>query len=202
MAVNPITGIDVDADRFVKIFIPNLATFDIDDASTFNVIDWNYKWPRFDGGPITSPKADQKHFKKLPTDEIEVDHRYSKNTAQVMQFSDPLPPAGHPDGTFQEVETPVKRPLETLLAQIETAFQQQVRTQFPDSENQTTMMLVDAATLKKQSGGVLTEVEQMLVDNYMIVVGKIQQLAERRDAMIAAATADEDYNIELWPVLV
>ncbi len=199
MAVNPITGVDADVDRFVRIFIPNLQTFDINDPTTFNVIDWNYKWPRFDGGPISNPKADQKHFKKLATDVIEVDHRYSKETAKVMLFGDPLPPAGHPDGTYQEVETPVKRPLETLIAQIETAFQAQVRIQFPDSQNPTTMMLVDAATLKKQNGGTLTALEQMIVDAYMITVGKIALLAERRDELIAAATNDQDYDLDLWP---
>jgi hypothetical protein len=95
----------------------------------------------------------------------------------------------------------VKRDLPELLAQIETEYQRQVRLQFPETENPSTIVNVGGILIKQQSGAVLTETETTTLSAFVAVRDKIVLLAVRRQELIDAATADQDYDITVWPVL-
>lgn len=191
MAVNPTTGIDRDADRFV-VFLPGQA----------NSVNTNAQWPRLDGGPISGgfPNGDQ-YYKKVHVDPPAYDHRYSLNTTFGKVDTVPTPPPGYPVGTWQASYELVLRPLETLLDQIESAFQAEVRKQFPDTENPATLLLAAKALAKRQTGTVLTDEEIASLAAVTSVGDAVDQLVARRQELIDAATAGEDYDQTIWPVL-
>jgi hypothetical protein len=95
----------------------------------------------------------------------------------------------------------VRRELNELLAQIESAYQEQVRLQFPETENPSTIIQVGGILIKQQSGAVLTASEVTMRDAFVAIKDKVQQLAERRAQLMASATANEDYDLTLWPIL-
>jgi hypothetical protein len=104
-------------------------------------------------------------------------------------------------GTYEAVYELEKLPLADLLAQIETEYQRQVRLQFPETENPSTIINIGGILIKQQSGAVLTEAESTSLTNFIGVRDNIAQLAERRAELVAAAEADEDYDLTVWPVL-
>jgi len=190
MAVNPITGIDRDNDRFV-----------IKLASTDAIINYSAMWPRLDGGPLEGANPDHKYFKRVANAQPDIDHRYELQSADVFTLTTPAPAEGFPVGTFGTTYTPVRRELNDLLAQIESAFQEQVRVQFPDTENPSTLIMAAKAIAKKQAGSVLTAAEDALLNSVTSVGDKVAQLAERRAELMTAAEADQDYDLTVWPVL-
>jgi len=191
MAVNPTTGIDRDVDRFV-VFLPGQT----------NSVNTNAQWPRLDGGPISGgfPNGDQ-YYKKVTVEPPAYDHRYSLNTTFGKVDTVPTPPPGYPVGTWQASYELVLRPLETLLDQIESAFQAEVRKQFPDTENPATLLLAAKALAKRQTGVVLTAEEITSLDAITSVGDAVDQLVARRQELINSATAGEDYDQTIWPVL-
>lgn len=190
MTVNTETGIDRDADRFV-----------IKLASSGEIINYNAQWPRLDGGQISGGSTDLKYYKRVANTPPDVDHRYELQSEDVFTDISPAPAEGLPVGTFGTVYTPVKLPLNTLLAQIETAFQQQVRQQFPDTENPATLLLAAKALAKRQTGGVLTVDEEASLTAIASVGNAVDQLVAARKDFMDAAEADEDYDLTIWPVL-
>ena len=190
MALNTETGIDAQVDRFV-----------IKQTSTGAIINYSATWPRGDGGAIEGGNTDLKYYKRISNDPPDIDHRYELQSEDVFTDFTPTPAEGLPVGTFGSVYTPVKLELNTLLAQIETAFQQQVRIQFPDTENPSTLIMAAKAIAKKQAGSVLTVDEQAILDTVTATGDKVTQLAARRQELMDAAEADEDYDLTVWPVL-
>lgn len=190
MAVNPETGIDRDVDRFV-----------IKLASSGEVINFDAQWPRLDGGALVGANPDYRYYKRITSEPPQIDHRYELQSAEVYTDLTPAPGEGLPVGTYEVVQTPVKLDLNTLLAQIETAFQQQVREQFPDTENPATLLLAAKALAKRQVGGVLTADEEASLNAVTAVGDKVDQLVARRQELMDAAEADEDYDLTVWPVL-
>lgn len=190
MAVNPETGIDPVVDRFV-IYRP----------STQQYTNMNATWPRVDGGQIVGANPDFEYYKKVEGDRPDTDHRFTVSSVSGRVPFDPVPAVGLPQGEFKPVYTITKLPLPDLIAQIETAFQQQVRTQFPDTDNPSTLILAAKAIAKKQSGATLTTEENAILDSVTSVGDKVAQLATRRQELIDAATADEDYDLTVWPDL-
>lgn len=191
MAVNPTTGIDRDVDRFV-VFLPGQT----------NSVNTNAQWPRLDGGPISGGFTNgDLYYKKVTVDPPQYDHRYSLNTTFGKVDTVPTPPPGYPVGTWQASYELVLRPLETLLDQIESAFQAEVRKQFPDTENPATLLLAAKALAKRQTGVVLTAEEITSLDAVTSVGDAVDQLVARRQELINSATAGEDYDQTIWPVL-
>jgi len=190
MALNAATGIDAQVDRFV-----------IKQASTGAIINYSASWPRGDGGAIQGGNPDLKYYKRVANEPPDIDHRYELQNEDVFTDTTPAPAEGLPVGTFGTVYTPVKLELNTLLAQIETAFQQQVRQQFPDTENPATLLLAAKALAKRQTGGVLTEDEEASLSAVTLVGDKVDQLVARRQELMDAAEADQDYDLTVWPVL-
>lgn len=190
MALNPTTGIDAEVDRFV-----------IKLASTGAIINYSAVWPRPDGTPIQGGNADYKYYKRVANEPPQIDHRYELQSEDVLTDLAPAPAEGLPVGTFGTVYTPVKLPINTLLAQIETAFQQQVRQQFPDTENPATLLLAAKALAKRQEGGVLTIDEEASLNAVTAVGDAVDQLVAARKLFMDAAEADEDYDLTVWPVL-
>jgi len=190
MAVNPETGIDYDNDRFV-----------IKLASTGAIINYNAHWPQLQGNVISGGDTNRKYYKRVANDPPDIDHRYELQPEDVFTDFTPTPAEGLPVGTFGTVYTPVKLELNTLLAQIETAFQQQVRQQFPDTENPATLLLAAKALAKRQTGGVLTADEEASLSAVTLVGDKVDQLVARRQELMDAAEANQDYDLSVWPVL-
>lgn len=190
MAVNTETGIDPVVDRFV-----------IKSASTGAILNYSATWIRTDGGQISGGNTDLKYYKRVANTPPDIDHRYELQSEDVFTDITPAPAEGLPVGTFGTVYTPVKLPLNTLLAQIETAFQQQVRQQFPDTENPATLLLAAKALAKRQIGGVLTVDEEASLTAINSVGNAVDQLVVARKDFMDAAEADEDYDLTVWPVL-
>ena len=190
MALNTETGIDRDVDRFV-----------IKLASTGAILNYNAQWPRLDGAAISGGSTDQKYYKRVANTPPDIDHRYELASEDVFTDIAPTPAEGLPVGTFGTVYTPVKLELNTLLAQIETAFQEQVRMQLPDVGDPATLRQAASALAKRQTGAVLTADEENLLANVVVAGGKVDQLAARRTELMDAAEADEDYDLTVWPVL-
>jgi hypothetical protein len=190
MALNTETGIDPAVDRFVIKLV-----------STGQVINHNAVWPRSNGGAIEGGNPDYQYYKRVNNTPPDIDHRYELATEDVFTLLSPVPAEGLPVGTFGTTYTPVKLPLNTLLAQIETAFQQQVRQQFPDTENPATLLLAAKALAKRQEGGVLTVDEEASLNAVTAVGDAVDQLVAARKVFMDAAEADEDYDLTVWPVL-
>lgn len=190
MALNTETGIDQAVDRFV-----------IKLASTGAIINFNAQWPRLDGAAISGGNPDWKYYKRVANTPPDIDHRYLLSTEDVFTDTTPTPLEGLPVGTFGTVYTPVKLELNTLLAQIETAFQEQVRMQLPDVGDPATLRQAASALAKRHTGAVLTADEETLLANVVIAGGKVDQLAARKQELMDAASADQDYDLSIWPVL-
>lgn len=190
MALNTETGIDQAVDRFV-----------IKSASTGAILNYNAQWPRLDGAALVDANPDLKYYKRIANTPPDIDHRYELQNEDVFTDITPSPAEGLPVGTFGTVYTPVKLELNTLLAQIETAFQQQVRQQFPDTENPATLLLAAKALKKRQDGGVLTVEEEASLSAVSSVGDKVDQLVARKQELMHAAEADQDYDLTVWPVL-
>lgn len=190
MALNTETGIDHAVDRFV-----------IKSASTGAILNYNAQWPRLDGAALVGANPDFKYYKRIANTPPDIDHRYELSSEDVFTDTTPAPAEGLPVGTFGTVYTPVKLELNTLLAQIETAFQQQVRQQFPDTENPATLLLAAKALAKRQTGGVLTADEEASLSAVSSVGDKVDQLVARKQELMDAAEADQDYDLTVWPVL-
>jgi hypothetical protein len=165
------------------------------------VINHHALWPRLDGGPIEGGNTDWRYYKRVAIDPPDIDHRYENVPSEVFTLTTPAPAEGFPVGTFGTTYTPVKLPLNTLLAQIETAFQQQVRQQFPDTENPSTLLLAAKALAKRQTGAVLTVDEEASLNAIAAVGDAVDQLVAARKAFMDKAEADEDYDLTIWPVL-
>jgi hypothetical protein len=183
MSVNETTGIDPTVDRFV-----------IWRVSTQSYTNMNATWPRIDGGPIQGANPDFEYYKKVDVPAPDVDHRFTLNSTFSRVETEPKPAVGMPMGTWQATYEIVKLSLSDLIAQIETAYQQQVRLQFPETENPSTIIDVGGIIIKQQAGAVLTETEQERLAGFVAIRDKIALLAVRRAELVAAATADEDYD--------
>lgn len=190
MTLNATTGIDYDVDRFV-----------IWRVSTSQYTNMNALWPRVDGGEVVGANPDFQYFKKVAGTPPDPDHRFVMTTAFNTVPIDPAPAAGLPQGTYEPTFTLTKLPLADLLAQIETAFQQQVRIQFPDTENPSTLVLAAKAIAKKQAGAALTQAEVDLLATVTATGDKVTRLLARKLELDAAATADADYDLTVWPTL-
>lgn len=188
MPAHPETGVDPVVDRF--------AIYDT------NINDYTHKtavWPVLDGGPIVGGNPARLWYKRQETPEPEYDHRWFLASAWSNVPTDPAPPAGHPVGVYLQSHTLTKRSVETLKAQVETAFQAQVRKQFPDTENPSTLVLAAKALAKKQTGAVLTADEQATLDGVTATGDAVGQLLARKLEFDAAIDADEDYDLTQWP---
>jgi hypothetical protein len=190
MALNETTGIDPAIDRFV-----------IKSVSSGNVLNFNATWPRFDGGPLVGANPDLQYYKKVANAQPDIDHRYELQSADVFTLTTPAPAEGLPVGTFGTTYTPVRRELNDLLAQIESEYQRQVRLQFPETENPSTIIQVGGILIKQQAGSVLTAAEEALIVAFVATKDKIAQLATRRGELMTAAENDQDYDLTVWPVL-
>jgi hypothetical protein len=189
MALNTETGIDAAVDRFV-----------VKTISTDQTINMNAVWPRA-GGEAAGINPDHAYYKKVAPEPPPIDHRFTLIAESGFTLLSPAPGPGLPVGTYGTVFTIVKRELPELLAQIETEYQRQVRLQFPETENPSTIVNVGGILIKQQSGAVLTEAETASLAAFVAVRDALVQLAVRRQELIDAATAEEDYDLTVWPVL-
>jgi len=190
MAVNPTTGIDRENDRFV-IWRP----------STSQYTNMNAMWPQIDGNQLVGANPDFEYYKKVDAAQPDVDHRFSVTSEYGRTPITPTPAVGLPQGTYSASYSLVKRELPELLAQIDTEFNRQVLIQFPQSDNPTRILLGLGILTKQQSGAALTAEETALLSTGTATSDKVAQLIARKQELIDAATADEDYDITVWPVL-
>jgi hypothetical protein len=189
MAVNELTGIDRDKDRFV-VFLPGQE----------NSTKTNEIWPRLDGGPVNGGFVNgEMYYKKVHIDPPPYDHRYSLVTTHGKVETEPTPPAGYPVGTWRPFYELELRPLETQLAHIDTEFQYELQRRYPQVADLSTYILAADIITKKQNGGVLTTEEQATLDAINVVGDGVRLMADRRAEMKAAATAGEDYDVTAWP---
>jgi len=190
MAVNETTGVDPVVDRFV-IWRP----------STSQYTNMNATWPRTDGGQIVGANPDFEYYKKVDEAQPDVDHRFTITSEFGKTAITPTPAVGLPQGTYSAQYSLVKRDLPELLAQIESEYDRQVRLQLPQTNNNAAVALVGGLVIRKQSGATLTTEETALLTQYVDVANKVAVLRTRYQELIDAATADEDYDITVWPVL-
>ncbi len=190
MAANPTTGVDYEVDRFA-IWRDSIGDY----------INLNAKWPRVDGGPIVGGNPDYKYYKRVPAERPDIDHRFNAPSVWDKTDTDPAPPEGHPTGTYDQAYTVTKLSTEELKLQVETAFQAEVRKQFPDTENPSTLVLAAKALAKKQSGAVLTDAEQATLDAVTSTGDRVAQLLTAKLEFDAAIDADEDYDLTQWPTV-
>lgn len=189
MALNETTGIDAAVDRFV-----------VKTISTDQIINFNAIWPRADGA-AAGINADHAYYKKVNSEAPPMDHRFYPETTNTFTLILPAPAAGLPVGTYGSTTVAVKRELSELLTQIESEYDRQVRLQLPQTNNNAAVSLVGGLVIRKQSGATLTAEETALLTQYVDVANKVAQLRTRYQELIDAATADEDYDITVWPVL-
>lgn len=188
MPAHPDTGVDPVVDRFA-VWREDLQKY----TDFFGV------WPNTTGEPVEGQSANLKRYKRTETEEPEHDHRFYVSTEWAKVDADPVPPSGHPAGQYLQIHTLVQRPVETLKAQVESAFQAEVRKQFPDTENPSTLVLAAKALAKKQTGAVLTTDEQATLDAVTATGDAVGQLLARKLEFDAAIDADEDYDLTQWP---
>ena len=191
MAVNELTGIDRENDRFV-LFLPGQT----------NSVNANAMWPRTDGGPVNGgfTNGDQ-YYKKVTVEPPATDHRYTVTAVYGKVNTVPTPPAGYPVGTWQAVYTVTPLPLADLLTQIESEYDRQVRLQLPQTNNNAAVALVGGLVIRQQSGASLTSEETALLEQYVDVANKVAQLRVRYQELVDAATAGDDYDLTIWPTL-
>lgn len=200
MAVNPETGIDAAVDRFVYIEAFDMQTFDINDASTYRVLNWSAVWPRTDGGEIAGANERFMYFKRMPLITRDVDHRYSKAVNQTLAMDPNASGASLPVGTFQQEEVAVKLSVDELKAQIQTAFQAEVRERFPEAEDPSLTLQIGRALAMKSEGGQLTEAQVALVERFKAYGEAVSQLEEKRAEKYLAAETDKDFDITDWTI--
>jgi hypothetical protein len=188
--LNQTTGIDPEVDRFV-----------IYRVSTQSYTNMNATWPRTDGGQLVGANPDFEYYKKATPTPPDVDHRFTLTTTFGRVPITPTPAVGLPQGSYEAQYELVRLPLEDLIAQIETEYQRQVRLQFPETENPSTIVNVGGILIKQHAGAVLTNAEQQTLTTFVSTRDKIVLLAERRAELVAAATADQDYDLTVWPSL-
>lgn len=192
MAVNEVTGIDYEVDRFVVWSVSQQRLVN----SGFAV------WPRFDGGPLVGANPDLKYYKRVSAEAPDTDHRFTVNSSWERVDSDPAPPEGHPAGTYAQTFEIVRLPNEDLKLQVDAEFQRQVRIQFPDSENPATIIEAAGVIARKQAGTPITDAQQSLLDSFIGMEDKISFMRGRQLALYAAIDADQDYDItEGWVAL-
>jgi hypothetical protein len=191
MTVNATTGINPLTDRFA-----------IWRVSTESYINLNATWPRVDGGPLVGANPDLKYYKRVNSEAPDADHRFTVNSSWGRVEADPVPPEGHPSGTYTQVFDIVRLPVADLKLQVDAEFQRQVRLQFPDSENPATIIEAAGVIARKQAGSPITEAQQDLLDGFIGMEDQISYMRARQVALYAAIDADEDYDItEGWVAL-
>lgn len=200
MATHPDTGIDPENDHFVYLFAPDLGTFDIDDPTTYNVINWSAPWPRLDGAPISGGNPQYMYFLRQDSERPVVDHRYTVESTPALVLTSPAPPAGHPVGTYSQIHTPVKLSNDELKAQVTTALNRELAKRFPQSEDPIGLIEAADAALRKIDGAVLTAEQQERADRIKAVGDVVSQLRAIEAEKIAAIEAGADYDIEDWTV--
>jgi hypothetical protein len=200
MALNPATGIDYDTDRFVRVFVSNLAALDLLDPATYNVIEWSARWPRTDGAALSGANPQYLFFKRINTDRPGVDHRYQLVTTQTLALLDPAPAEGLPVGTYAQTHTPVKLADDALKAQVETAFQTELRKRFPDSANPAVLLEAADAITRQQAGAVLTEEQEATIAAVQAVGDAVSQLRAKQVEFNAAIDAGVDYDLSDWTI--
>jgi hypothetical protein len=200
MALNPDTGIDYETDRFVRIFVPDLAVFDLANPATYNVIEWSAKWPRTDGAALSGANPQFQFYKRVVTEKPGVDHRYQIITTQHLVSLSPAPAEGLPVGTYSQTHTPQKFDDETLKAQVETAFQSELRKRFPDSANPAVLLEAADAITRKQNGAALTDEQQTVLDTVVGVGDAVAQLRAKQAEFNAAIDAGLDYDLSDWEI--
>ena len=145
---------------------------------------------------------DLKYYKRVNSEAPDADHRFTVNSSWGRVEADPVPPEGHPSGTYTQVFEIVRLPVADLKLQIDAEFQRQVRLQFPDSENPATIIEAAGVIARKQAGSPITEAQQALLDGFIGMEDQIACMRQRQIALYAAIDADEDYDItEGWVAL-
>lgn len=190
MSANPDTGIDHAVDRFA-----------IKSVSGGNFINLNAQWPRVDGAAISGANPDLAYYKRVSAARPDIDHRHT--TAEVwapVDFTPAVSPSsGLPVGEFRQSFTITKLNAVDLKLQVDTEFQRQVRLQFPDVNNPSKMVEAAGVLARKQSGAVLTDAQQALLDSFIGLEDAISQMRARQTELYDAIDADEDYDItEGW----
>ena len=198
--LNTETGIDHAVDRFVVVNVPDLGSFDINDLATYNVTNFNAVWPRSDGAAVVGISPNVLYFKKTTSPAPDVDHRYTLITNQTLTLTAPAPASGLPVGVYGQLHTPQKLSEEVLRAQVETAFQAELRKRFPDSANPAVLLEAADAITRQQSGAILTAEQQAVLDTVLGVGDAVAQLRAKQADMNAAIDADIDFDIEDWTI--
>ena len=198
--LNETTGIDYETDLFVKIFIPVLASFDVSNPATYNVVSFSERWPRIDGGKINGAAPDIKYFKKVASERPTVDHRYQLITTQEITAFDPEPESGLPIGEYIQIHTPQKLSVEALKLQVEAAFQTELRARFPDSQNPAVLIEAADAIARKQAGATLTTGQTATLSNVTSVGDAVSQLRAKQAEFNAAIDSDADYDLTDWTI--
>lgn len=190
MATNPVTGVDPEVDRF-SIYDTTLQAF----------INHNAVWPRVDGGPIFGGNPDRKYYKRVHVPPPDYDHRYTPTTVNTTVDADPTPPEGHPAGEYRISIEISLLPAADLKAQVDTAFQQHVRAQFPAVEDPSRLLLAAGALARRQDGATLTAEQTALIEAVKGNEDAISQLETRRQELYAAIDAGDDYDLTQWPTV-
>jgi hypothetical protein len=191
MPAHPDTGIDFEADRFAIRLV-----------STGEIINMNATWPRLDGAPIAGANPDRAYYKRKSTDAPDADHRYTiATTWALVDFDPPVDPAdGVPVGEYAQSHEAVKLPVEELKAQVETAFQNELRKRFPLTADPAILIEAGGALARKSDGAQLTAEQAASVEAMKGVEDVVRQLRDRQQVLNAAIDAGEDYDIEDWTI--
>lgn len=190
MTRNVTTGIDPEVDRFV-----------IFRTSTNQYTNMNAVWPRVDGGALVGANPDFQYFKKIAGTPPSYDHRYTMETAYNVVPTTPTPAEGLPVGTYEPTFTLSKRTIEELKAQVETEFERQFSLAVPLPSISSQLTATMDAVVRKQDGAVLTPKQQAKRAAAIAIGDKVAVLEARRDALLAAIDADEDYDLTIgWSV--
>lgn len=200
MAAHPDTGIDYEVDRFVKIYVEDLAVFDIDNPATYDVVEWNALWPRLDGAPVEGANPHYLYFLRTEEDRPEVDHRYTLATTQSLSLTDPTPPEGYAAGVYHKSYAPVKLSPEQLKQQVETAFQAELRERFPETDDPSALIAAGGALARKADGAVLTPDQEESVARMVAIEDVVRQLRAKQAEFDAAIDADQDYDLTDWTI--
>jgi hypothetical protein len=198
MALNETTGIDYEVDRFVYIFVPNDAAFDINDPSTYEVRNWFAQWGRQDGAAINGLNPALRYYKRLPEFREDSDHRYTLNLNRTYVLTDPAPGPGLPVGTYQERFLAAKRSIEELKIQVANEFKRQVQLLVPQASDETTVVMAGDALARYAAGLTLTPAQQARLDALPAIGDAVEQLIAYRDQYLAAIDADQDYDLSFW----
>lgn len=186
MALNETTGIDPVVDRFV-----------IWRVSTSQFTNMNATWPRTDGGALVGANPDYQYFKKVAGTPPDYDHRYTLEAAFGKVLTTPTPAEGLPLGTWEPTYTLTKLSIEDLKAQVETEFQRQVSIAIPATAVPSQLAATLDAVVRKQDGAVLTDKQQGKRDQAKSIGDQLTVLEARRDALLAAIDANEDYDLTI-----